>query len=471
MTDSLELISLEPLEFPETVLVFEAYCREYDVPWGNRMSALVVEQLDKNSYYLRLLARAAKYNGDGLRSPNRFAELYLKELTQGSLHHYFSGLLQEVFGDPGQFVRAIGVLEATSRLSAPCSFLQFKEEHKDPLSDLLDQTLRSLDEAGLIDFENGIVTPIPDRVLHDWVGWNVEHKIRGRSLAQVQFNLTSELMRRYQQSAENKDMGEVVTQIKDTLLRMDQQMIPPLLLDYGEYHSLSGERLDQDYAPQAEKEQSFQLPQFLSVEIRSVITPRGDHQRNQVLLARGYEGRVFSSSREVAWLVGYCVTSESLGLDEITRFYELARLIEHEENLPQAHYWLIAKEKFNQAAMSYARESKIYTSNIQQLTQLTQRVCGKGKGVLKPLETSSTDSYEMSIPMSSGSEMVAVRALGQIAEGLEMAEKSKSQLRMALFEACIHLKENFAAQADKIHFTFVPQPSRLDVHVRVEDRN
>ena len=66
--------------------------------------------------------------------------------------------------------------------------------------------------------------------------------------------------------------------------------------------------------------------------------------------------------------------------------------------------------------------------------------------------------------------MVAVRALEQVSEDLEMPGKPKSQLRMALLEACIHLKENFASQADKIHFIFVPQPSRLDVHVRVEVR-
>ena len=249
---------------------------------------------------------------------------------------------------------------------------------------------------------------------------------------------------------------------------MDQQTIPRSLLDYGEYHSSSDDRLDQEFALQAENEQNFQLPQLLSVDIRYMITPRGDHPMNQVLLARGYEGRVFTSSGEIAWLVGYCQTSESLGLDEMTRFHELARLIEQEENLPQTHFWLIAKEKFNQAALSYARESKIYTSNVNQLNQLKQRVRGQGKGVSEPLVTSGSDSYEMSIPMSGGSEMVAVRALEQVAEGLEMAEKSKSQLRMALLEACIHLKENFAVQSDKIHFIFLPQPTRLDVHVRVD---
>ena len=113
-------------------------------------------------------------------------------------------------------------------------------------------------------------------------------------------------------------------------------MIPRLLLDYGEFHSISGDRFDKTYVPQVDKEQTVQLPQLLSVEIRSVITPRGDPHSNQVLLARGYEGRTFSSSREVAWLVGYCPTGESLGLDEITRFFEVAHLIELEESLPQS---------------------------------------------------------------------------------------------------------------------------------------
>lgn len=471
LAGSLEPIFLEPLDFPEAVQLLELYCHEYEVPLDAKMSPLVVEQLEKNSFYLHLLARAAKYKGDGFRSQKQFAELYMKVLTQGSFHHYFSGLLQEVLGDPGQFVRAIELLEATSRLSAPCPFLQFREEQKGPPLDLLSQTLRSLDEVELIDFQNGIVTPIPDRVLYDWVGWNVEHKMRGRSLAPVKFDLNSELLRRYQQSIENQEKGEVIDQLKDTLLHMDLQIIPRSLLDYGEFHSMIGDRFNKAPVPQVDKEQTIQLPQLLSVENRSVITPRGDPHSNQVLLARGHEGRIFSSSREIAWLVGYNPAADSLGLDEISRFSEIAHLIEVEESLPKVHLWLIANEKFNQAALSLAREFEIYTSNIQQLNQLTQRVCGRGKSVLEPVETTGRETYEMGIPMTGGSEMVAVRALEQVSEDLEMPGKSKSQLRMALLEACIHLKENFAAQTDKIHFIFVPHSNRLDVHVRVEVRS
>ena len=468
LTSFLEPIFLDRLEFAEAALLFEVHCRDHDVSWDSGMSSLVVEQLDKNPYYLHLLARAARHDAEGLRSSKRFAELYLQELTQGSLHQYFSGLLQEVFGDPGQFVRALELLKVTSRISTPCPVQQFREEQKDSKPDCLDQTLRSLDEAGLIDFQNGIVTSLPDPVLYDWVGWNVEHRLRGRSLVQAKFELTSELLRRFQQSAENREQSKVLDQIKDTLQHMDQQVISRLLLDYGEYHSFSGERSSEGYASQPQKEQSIQLPQLLSVEIRPVLTPRGNHFSSRVLLARGYEGRTFASSREVAWLVAYYPDSEGLGLDEITRFHENALLTVHEEILPRTHYWLIAKEKFNQAALSYARESMIYTSNINQLNQLTQQVCGKGKGALGSLASSAKDSYEVSIPMSGDSEMVAVRVLEQVAESLDMEEKARNQIRMALLEACIHLKENYSAQADRIHLIFSPQPSRLDVHLKVE---
>jgi len=210
-----------------------------------------------------------------------------------------------------------------------------------------------------------------------------------------------------------------------------------------------------------------QLPQFLSVELRPINAPQADNICNQLILARGYDARILSPSGEVAWLVGYSPSSESMGLDEITRFHERCQLFAREESLVRTNCWIITKEKFNQAALSYATESMIYTSNINQLNELKQRVYGNGKGIQKAPVDSAKDSYEMSIPMSADSELVAVRALEQITESLEMEEKSKSQLRMALLEACIHFKESFSDQLDKIHLIFSLLPNRLDVHLKV----
>jgi hypothetical protein len=464
----LEPVFLEPLELSEAVPLFELHCREHDVPWDPLISSVIVEQLGKNPFYLQLIARAAKFNTAGLRSSKRFAELYLQELIQGSFHQYFTGLLGGVFRDPGQLVRSIELLEATSRVSGPCPIARLRAEQKEPSSGGLNQLLQSLDEVDLIDFQNGIVTPLPDRVLYDWVGWNTEHRIRGRSLTQVKFDLISELLRRFQQSVEDREMGEALGQIKDTLNHMNQQIVSRLLFDYAEYHANRGEKPSQAYPSPIQKERSVQLPLLLSVESRSVITLRSNPFSDPLILARGYEGRIFASSREIAWLVGYCPSSETIGLNEIKRFHENAQLVEREDFLPRTCYWLVAKERFNQAALSYARESKIFTSNIHQLNQLSQQLMGKGKVVLDSRLTSAKDSYELSIPIVDGSEMVAVRAFEQVAESLEMEEKSKNQFRMALLEACVQFKEYFASQAERIYLIFEAQPNRLDIHLKVE---
>ncbi|MFN8008664.1 MAG: hypothetical protein U0V70_16900 [Terriglobia bacterium] len=203
----LEPIFLKPLEFSEALRLFEGQCEEQDVAWDPLISSFIVDQLHKNPYYLYLVARATKFNVTGLRAPRRFAELYVQEIIQGSLHQYFSGLLHEVMGGPEEFVRAIELVEATSRMSGPCPFMQLREEQKTLCAVGMEPILTKLDDVGLIDFHNGIVTPLPDRVLYDWVSWNAEHRIRRRGLAQVNFDLVSELLRQCESLKTGKKVG------------------------------------------------------------------------------------------------------------------------------------------------------------------------------------------------------------------------------------------------------------------------
>ena len=76
--------------------------------------------------------------------------------------------------------------------------------------------------------------------------------------------------------------------------------------------------------------------------------------------------------------------------------------------------------------------------------------------------------YEMVIPMSTDTELVAVRALEQIAESVEFNEKSKGQMRMALMEACINAKENLTSEGGKIHLNFQTALDRLVIQMFVE---
>jgi len=77
-------------------------------------------------------------------------------------------------------------------------------------------------------------------------------------------------------------------------------------------------------------------------------------------------------------------------------------------------------------------------------------------------------TYDMTIPLASDAELVAVRALEQIAENFEFDDKSKGQIRMALIEACINAKEAASSHAERIHLKFQTAPDRLITHLYFE---
>ena len=74
----------------------------------------------------------------------------------------------------------------------------------------------------------------------------------------------------------------------------------------------------------------------------------------------------------------------------------------------------------------------------------------------------------MMIPMSADSELVPVRAFEQIVEGIDIAEKARGQVRMALMEACINIKETLATETGKIHLRFKITDDRVTVRLRPE---
>ena len=132
--------------------------------------------------------------------------------------------------------------------------------------------------------------------------------------------------------------------------------------------------------------------------------------------------------------------------------------IKRQEGLKRTQFWLVAEEKFNQAAMSFAESQGLFTSSLEQLRMLAQEVLSHEDAVQETGDREESPDYAMTIPMSADSELVAVRAFEQIAEGIDFSEKAKGQVRMALMEACINIKEAFAS--DWARFTWVSRLRR-----------
>jgi hypothetical protein len=84
---------LKPWEVAEAQLLFEKLCQSLDVPFDKNLSFFIVQQLNSNPFYVHSLVQAARRKQQGFRTPRKFADLYIHELTEGTLKLYFDSLI------------------------------------------------------------------------------------------------------------------------------------------------------------------------------------------------------------------------------------------------------------------------------------------------------------------------------------------------------------------------------------------
>jgi len=211
------------------------------------------------------------------------------------------------------------------------------------------------------------------------------------------------------------------------------------------------------------------LPEMVSVTLRAPSAQASVYSSSSILVARGFERGVYAADTEVTWLAG-SISGQVVGLDEIQRFVAACEVLKREDNLNQPKMWLVTEGKFNQAALSFAITRGVMTSRPQQLRKLHHLLEDETEDVLELDEPDESTVYDIAIPVTPDSELVAVRALEQIAEGIDFDEKAKGQIRMALMEACVNMKEAMGADGGRIHVQFQTGPGKLVIQMRAAAR-
>jgi hypothetical protein len=131
----------------------------------------------------------------------------------------------------------------------------------------------------------------------------------------------------------------------------------------------------------------------------------------------------------------------------------------------------LSEHRFNEAALSFARRYEIHTSNRVQFEHLQSLLLRQPAGWKDQVDPKDLTTYEMIVPLVSDAELVAVRALEQIAENIDLDERSKGQVRMALIEACISAKDALSDRPENIRLKFQTAPDRLVIHLHCELRS
>jgi serine/threonine-protein kinase RsbW len=178
------------------------------------------------------------------------------------------------------------------------------------------------------------------------------------------------------------------------------------------------------------------------------------------LVAHGFERGEYTDENQIVWLCAEIDSkleaSRELTGDWCDRLSSFAR----ECGIDRFRIWLIAPEGFSAAASGLLNQRGAFGSSHQQFELLKSRLRTDSETVAR-----SADEFEMVLPMSADTEIIAARTAEQIARRVNFRPEAINQIKTAVVEACINAAEHSLSPDRKIYQRFVVEDDRLVITV------
>ena len=393
---TIKLLHFENPEWASLQIQTSRWCRDEVVKYDPEVGRMAVHQLDGNLFYLRSLVVAANERQLLFDKGADFERLYVAELLQGRVAHYFSRLLRNIANDAtdGQAgeLAAIEIVyichdALTSR--APVELLKSKISPRINT----DKLLLHLHQNELITLLDGHILPSEDEVFCDWIR-ATHRRFEGDSLEVARLDL---LRRRIKSIAEVLALSSrrsLHKQLETLLLRFDQQSIGHSLMAHDEFVVRYGQAPYEMIMAGLEVEtERIHLPAFIHIAEGSLFgtltqTIAGNWS---YLLAFGFEGGIYDQEHEIIWLLAVAdsptaVSAEAiLSLDEQLQDIQTALKINYTADKPSARLvrWAISKLGFTSdgtealAKRGFASSDSLQLELFAKLLETAQKVEAK----------------------------------------------------------------------------------------------
>jgi hypothetical protein len=361
----------------------QSWCAQDSIAFDPEIGRLAVYQLDSNLFYLRALTAAASERKMWFDKGADFERLYVAELLQGRIAHYFSRLLRQIASDAtrGQSgelaaIEIVYICAEAMASRAPVELIKSRLEPRIEVSALLAELHRN----ELITLLDGHVLPSEDAVFCDWIA-ATHRRFEGASLEEVKLDL---LRRRIKSVPQILALGARRTlhaQIEALLRRFDGQSIARSLFAHDEfvirYGHATYEIMLGGLAAEIER---VQLPQVVHVAEGHLFIHRSSPATWSYLLAFGFENGIYDQEHEVVWLLAVAdspsaITAEAVqALDQQLSEIQTALTSNQtqEKPAPRIIRWAISKMGFSLDGTIALLERGFAASDCLQLELLTR---------------------------------------------------------------------------------------------------
>ncbi len=466
LLETLKILRLTPLDLPSLQTLVERWCHRLGVASEQETLRLAIEQLDGDLFYLRSLVAAASDRRLGLTHGPEFEQLYIEELLQGRIAHYFSGLIRRIAQDVTAGLQsermAIEIVYLCAEASASRPPIEFIEGKFEVLMSA-PQLLSELHNYELITLLDGHVLPSEDRTFCEWIE-ATHRRFEGEKLSEVKFDLLRRRVKAMPRLLALSSRRTLHARIEAMLKRFDGQSIARSLLAHDEFLIRYGRASYQLILAGLKAEiDRIKLPQIIYVT-ESPLLATDPEQGTAIwscLLGYGFEEGIYDNEHEVVWVLAVADSPAAVTVEAVTALDEkletLRDPLSSGKAAPRVVRWAISKMGFSLDAVAALDERGFATSDYLQLELLAECLdTAPAAEAQLPEERERTPSpllraFDLAIPINEDKEIIAARVIEQIAKSIGFSPEEVNQLKTAMIEACLSLMGAGQSPDGRIH--------------------
>ncbi len=359
------------------------WCVQDNAAFDSEIGRLAVHQLDGNLFYLRALTAASSERKMWFDKGADFERLYVSELLQGRIAHYFSRLLRQLASDAtrGQAgehaaIEIVYICAEAMASRAPVELIKARLAPRIEISALLAE----LHRQELITLLDGHILPSEDMVFCDWIA-ATHRRFEGASLEEVKLDLLRRRIKSVPDMLALSARRTLHTQIEALLRRFDGQTLAHSLFAHDEFVIRYGHATYEIMlGGLAAENERVQLPQVVHVAEGHLFTHRSLPASWSYLLAFGFEEGIYDQEHEVVWLLAVAdspsaITAEAVqSLDQQLTEIQTALTANQAQGkpVPKIMRWAISKMGFTPDGTIALLERGFASSDSLQLELLTR---------------------------------------------------------------------------------------------------
>jgi len=462
--DRIEVIQIERLSDESLEKLIRSRADLLGVETTDSTIELIIQQLNRDAFYIRAILNAAGSRGLSLRTFIEFERLYTDEVLNGRIGQYFETALRAITDDSSERRGMLEALALTIEAGQPVPLDAVSERLKRQTS-RAEELLARLHSAEIVDISYGFIAAAPDPVFADFVQTKYRREIVGAPQPLAGEELLGEKLKQSYRLMMSRYNRATEVQLVELLSRFDSQNVPASPFNTvsfdSHYRGVSRANVRRALDEEAER---VRLPQIVLVHDLGEGEQPGVTWR--LFAATGFEGGIYTESNEVCWLVALINSKEPLDVETLGRIDQrlesaLRGQIANVGISSHTIRWYISKEGFSAVASERLASLHSYCSTYSHLDLIqdyfTRLVLGG--------ETKPSSVFELVIPIEEEAELIAARTAEQIARAAEFDQESVNQIKTALIEACINAAEHSDSPDKKIRQHFAIDDDKLIITV------